>query len=223
MSASASRSSYRRLLSSSRTIATARSAPAWTRSRVATSARIRSVHTKRTSGWLRRNAAARAWLRSSRRISARMALVSARSFTTALLRPPVEIVILVHGFVAHRTRQAADDRIRRIVAERGRRRPGRTPEVLVDRLANETGQRRPAPACVMAQLSVDLLRQPQDGCPVALHGDDAIPRYRLRGNSGSTAGLRATVVPAAGTSQPSSASAAGAGARPAPGPLWPRS
>src|SRR5262245_66405487 len=99
-----------------------------------------------------------------------MAPVSTRSFTAVLLRPPVEVVIVVHGFVARRSRQAADDGVGRVVSERWRGSTGRAPEVLVDRLTNETGQRRPAAARLMAQLTVDLLGEPQDGCLEALHG-----------------------------------------------------
>src|SRR5262245_62524110 len=130
-----------------------------------------SVHTKRTWGWLRRNFAARAWLRSSRRISASMALVSTSSFTAVLLRPSVEIVIVMHGFVARGSRQAADDRVRRIVAERQRRaRCTRPPEVLIDGLPNETGQRGAAWPRLVAEAGWQLLWQPEDGCLQACHG-----------------------------------------------------
>ena len=40
-----------------------------------------------------------------------MALVSTRSFTAILLLPSIEVVIVVDGFVAGGSRQAADDRV----------------------------------------------------------------------------------------------------------------
>jgi hypothetical protein len=93
-----------------------------------------------------------------------MALVSTSSFTAVLLRPSVEVVIVVHGFVARGSRQAADDRVRRIVAERQRCAScTRPPEVLIDGLPNETGQRGAASSRLMAELAVHLLRKAEDG------------------------------------------------------------
>jgi hypothetical protein len=81
------------------------------------------------------------------------------------------MVIVMHGFVARGSRQAADDRVRRIVAERQRRaRCTRPPEVLIDGLPNETGQRGAASPRLMAKLAVRLLWKPEDGCLQACHG-----------------------------------------------------
>jgi hypothetical protein len=99
-----------------------------------------------------------------------MALVSTSSFTAVLLRPSVEVVIVVHGFVARGARQATDDRVRRIVAERQRRACCiRSPEVLVDGLPDETGQGGAASPRLMAELAVHLLRKPEDGRLQACH------------------------------------------------------
>jgi hypothetical protein len=83
------------------------------------------------------NSAAALWLWSPRRNSARRALVSASSFTLFLLRPTVEVVVVIHRFVAKRVGHRADERVCRIVAEGERHPLLAAPEVALDRLAHQ--------------------------------------------------------------------------------------
>src|SRR5215471_639546 len=97
--------------------ATARAASARARRRVTTSLRISSVTTNRARRFFRANRVAASWCSSLVRTSASSALVSARSFTIALLRPSVEIVVVIRGFVSCRRRDGADPGVHGVRAE----------------------------------------------------------------------------------------------------------
>jgi hypothetical protein len=98
--------------------------------------------------------------------------VSARSFTVPLLRPAVEIVVVVHRLVSGRSVETPDQPVGGVVADRKQASLGMAAQVLIDRLAHDAGQRRPAATRLELQLAVGPLGEAQ------VRGHQLRHRYR---------------------------------------------
>jgi hypothetical protein len=104
--------------------------------------------------------------------------VSTSIFEGGLPRPAVEEVVVVDGLIASGALHAADELIPRVWDSFLRSDPGRPPEVLRDRLADERCDGRAAPACLILELAILAGRKPKVGHRVLAHDGMTISRYR---------------------------------------------
>jgi hypothetical protein len=93
------------------------------------------VITNRAWGTLRRNLTAAGWWRSFRMASASRAPVSTSSLV-GVCRPSIEIAIVVRRFIIWTVRNAADQAIRRIIADGDGVRLAGPSQIDGDRLTN---------------------------------------------------------------------------------------
>src|SRR6266496_1586923 len=135
-------------------------------SKLAQSARDRRLSANpvirnRARSFWRTNSAAARWFRSSRRYSARSALVSARSFTISLLGPAVQIVVMLDGLVAHRGRNLPHEPVGGIPSKGEGLCFGAARQIKVDGLAHERGERAALPRGGISKLPIGLRREAQ--------------------------------------------------------------
>jgi hypothetical protein len=105
--------------------------------------------------------------------------VSTSIFTIALLRPAVEIVVVIDRFVGGAPADRPRERVERILTEGNRGGLFAVAEIHCHRLSDDG---RDAPAAAMrlvAELLVSALGQPEVGRGQLRHGDIMVPRYRV--------------------------------------------
>ena len=110
--------------------------------------------------------------------------MSARSFTIRLLRPAVEVVVVVHGLVRHRRPDSSDEGVGGVFSEgRSASFDFSTTQVLIHRLAHDRCDACASPGGLIPQLPIGFVRETQVRDDISRHGDITISARQIGGQA----------------------------------------